>query len=423
MASSHAAGAPRTPSPLSLRANFGWIFLGTAAYSLSQWGLLVAVARIGTVDMVGQLALGFALVTPITLLFNLNLRAVQATDATDQYRFSTYLGLRLVSTLMGLAALMAIVLVIGYPVGIVALALVLGVAKAFDGVSDIVYGLLQKHERMDRIGLSLLSRGALSLALATALILVTHSIIWATAGMALAWLIWLFSYDLREARAFERARPDFSPSSLWQLSRLSLPLGIVMMLLSLANNIPRYFVERSHGLAELGYFAALAYLMIVGNTVVGALGQAASPRLARYHAEGDRRAFLSLLLRLLVISLVLGLLAVCVAIIFGRQVLEIIYGPDYAARNTLLVWLMVASMIGYVASVLGIAITAQRCFKPQLWLFTAVVLVQTGACALLVPRGGGVGAAQGLLIATAVQLVGSAWLVRRGLRLRGGELT
>ena len=261
------------------------------------------------------------------------------------------------------------------------------------------------------------------MALATALILVTHSIIWATAGMALAWLIWLFSYDLRKARAFERARPDFSPSSLWQLSRLSLPLGIVMMLLSLANNIPRYFVERSHGEAELGYFAALAYLMIVGNTVVGALGQAASPRLARYHAEGHRGAFLSLLMRLLVISLVLGLLAVGVAIMFGRQVLEIIYGPEYGARNTLLVWLMVASMISYVASVLGIAITAQRCFKPQLWLFTAVVLVQTGACALLVPQRGGVGAAQGLLIATAVQLVGSAWLVRRGLRLRGGELT
>ena len=404
------------PPPLALRANFSWILVGTVGYALAQWGVLISLARLGTAEMVGQFALGLAVVTPITLLCRLSLRAVVATDAANDYPFGTYLGLRVMTTVVSLAVIGVVILVAGYRLDVALLIVVLGAAKGFEGLSELAYGLLQKHERMSHIGVSLLARGVISFVAATIALWSTGSVIGVAAGMAAGWLVWLFAYDLRKAGAFATMRPTFAKQQLWSLTRLAFPLGLVALLLSLSGNLPRYFIERFHGEAELGVFAALAYLMVVGTTATGALGQSAGPRLARYFATARPAAFVSLLRRLVLVAFVLGLAAVAGAAVLGRQVIELVYGPLYAEEHVLLVWLMVAAMVGYVASIFGFAITAQRRFTQQVWLFGGVVAVQTVACSLLVPGGGSEGAAIALLIATMVQLLGAGHICRSALR-------
>jgi len=86
---------------LSLRANFLWTFVGNAVYAACQWGMLVVLAKLGTPEMVGQFALGLAVTAPVLMFFNLQLRAVQSTDSQDEYSFEHYLGLRLVTTILG----------------------------------------------------------------------------------------------------------------------------------------------------------------------------------------------------------------------------------------------------------------------------------------------------------------------------------
>ncbi|MCJ7504674.1 MAG: lipopolysaccharide biosynthesis protein, partial [Acidobacteriia bacterium] len=83
---------------LSLRQNFAWTVLGNVVYAACQWGMLVALAKLGSPSLVGQFALGLALCAPVMMLANLQLRAVQATDARNEYRFGDYLALRLATT-------------------------------------------------------------------------------------------------------------------------------------------------------------------------------------------------------------------------------------------------------------------------------------------------------------------------------------
>ncbi len=80
--------APTLPRRLSLRSNFAWAVCGNAVYAICQWGMIVALAKLGSALMVGQFSLGLAIVTPVFMLSNLDLRAVQATDARRQFRFS-----------------------------------------------------------------------------------------------------------------------------------------------------------------------------------------------------------------------------------------------------------------------------------------------------------------------------------------------
>src|SRR5687767_4178506 len=76
------------PAPRSLPVNFAWAITGQAAYAASQWGILIVLAKLGTPAMVGQFALGFAIAAPVFMFANLQLRAVIATDASQDFRIA-----------------------------------------------------------------------------------------------------------------------------------------------------------------------------------------------------------------------------------------------------------------------------------------------------------------------------------------------
>lgn len=418
----------KKPIGLSLRANFSWTFIGNVVYAGCQWGMLTVLAKLGNPEMVGQFALGLALTAPVIMFTNLQLRGVQATDARQEYEFGDYLGLRLIATALALLVIITVVLGSGYRRETALVILVVGIAKSFEAISDVFYGLFQQYEQMDRIAKSMMIKGPLSLAALAAGVYMTGSVFWGAVGLAIAWALILVGYDLRsgalilgsiprpanlsliENYYMAALRPRRDINVLVRLAWLALPLGLVMMLISLNTNIPRYFIEQYLGESELGIFAAIAYLMVAGSTVVGALGQSASPRLAKYYAAGNNRAFRSLLLKLVGIGFLLGSAGVIMALIAGGDLLTLLYRPEYA-RPDLFVWLMVAAGFSYIASFLGYAMTAARYFRIQIPLFAGVATTTMLTCFWLVPVSKLQGAVIALITAGIVQVVLSAAII------------
>lgn len=420
------------PQPLTLRRNFSWTFLGNLVYAASQWGMLVVLAKLGSPVMVGQFTLGLAITAPVLMLTNLQLRAVQATDAKQQFVFNDYLGLRLLSTGLALLIIIGIALIAGYRWETTLVILVMGLAKAFESISDVIYGLLQQYEQMDRIAISMMIKGPLSLIALGSGVYLTGSVLGGVIGLAVVWALILLGYDAYNGtlilKAFSQSRsitleqnwkallfPSWKIKTLIKLAWLALPLGLVMMLISLNTNIPRYFIERYLGERELGIFAALAYLQVAGVMVVSALGQSASPRWAKYYTEGKRAAFRTLLLKLVGICGILGGVGAIVALIFGKEILTLLYRPEYGNYANVFVWLMLVAGIGYVASILGYAMTAARYFKSQIPLFALVTATTTLNSFWLLPKYGLLGAAIALCTAVIVQVCGSLAIITYAL--------
>jgi O-antigen/teichoic acid export membrane protein len=401
--------------PLTLRRNFSWTFIGNLVYAGCQWGMLVVLAKLGSPEMVGQFTLGLAVTAPVIMFTNLQLRVVQATDANKDYSFSDYLGLRLIGTSLGVFAIAIIALFSGYRRETCIVILLIGLAKAFESISDIFFSLLQQHERMDRIAISLMFKGPLSLLMLATGVYISHSVLWGTAGLVVAWATILVTYDIRNGVMILKNRSLVLPSwhfkILKKLIWLCLPLGFVMMLISLNSNIPRYFIEKYLGEYDLGIFAAIAYLMVAGGMVVNALGESANPRLAKYYAAGDSKAFRTLLFKLVGIGAFLGVMGVFVALVGGRQIITLLYRPEYANHTDLFVWLMLATAVNYVSSFLGYGMTAARYFRIQMPLFFIVTAISAMACFWLVPNMGLRGAAIALLIGAIVQTVFSLGVI------------
>jgi O-antigen/teichoic acid export membrane protein len=433
--------AASSPYKLSLRANFSWTFAGNVVYAACQWGTLVVLVKLGTPVLVGQYALGVAIAAPVIMLAQLQLRSVIASDVRGDYRFGDYLAFRLVSTALAVFVVLAIPLALRSGPVLTPLIFLVGLSLAVEAISDVFYARLQLIERMDRIAKSQMVRGPLGLAAMGLGVYLTGRVSWGVAAMVVARLAVLVGYDVRprtqslepaaedpqQARKqFEHVkttlRPRWEPHTMAKILWLSLPLGIVALLVSLNTYIPRYFIQWSLGARELGIYSAIGFLMSAGNLFAGALAQAVFVRLAKFHAERRNRDFVLLLLKMAGIGTVLGAGGILVAWIAGPQLLRIIYRPEYAEQSKVLVWFMVVAWVGYLGQFLGYAMTSARYFVHQIPLFVVVALAITAGSYWLVPRMGLTGGVLANLIGVTVQLLGSMVILSTALIRNSREL-
>jgi O-antigen/teichoic acid export membrane protein len=416
-----------TSGGLSLRRNFSWTATGNLVYAACHWGMLTVLAKLGTPEMVGQFALALAVTAPVLMFLNLQLRGVQATDAKRSFAFPDYLSLRAVTSV---GAFVLIVGAAGFAThersGFIVVCLV-GLSKVVDAVSDVFYGMFQQHEQMDLIAKALMFSGGLALSFLSFSIWATGSLAIGATGMAAASFLVFFLFVLPRAKEFSKGTADVTTAiafhwhaaTLLTLFRTALPLGVVMLLISLNTNMPRYFLEGAVGRRELGIFAALAYLLVAGSTVTSALGQAASPRLAKMYADGRFLAYRTLLTRLILLGLALGLAGATVAAVAGEEVMSLLYTSEYAEHNDALVVLALAGGVRFGASFAGYGMTAARYFDQQIPVFVLVALTSLTTSWALIPEGAILGAAYVTLASAMTELVGSLVVVHRAIRQGG----
>jgi O-antigen/teichoic acid export membrane protein len=392
--------------------------LGYAVYAACQWAMVSVLARLATPEVVGQYALGVAVSTPILMLAQLNLRTVLVTDVAGEHDFLDYRDLRVISLGAAVIGILALALLERSAADRIAVALV-GLAQSIEWIADIYIGLFQRHEKMKRIAISLSLHGIVSVAALAIVVAVTGQLVAGLLAVLVVRLLALFFYDATIGSRGYLERGSAAGPSLRQRSgkwlrivKTAFPLGVVLMIGSFSSNIPRYFIAHAMGSHALGLFSGVASLTTAANLLVNALGQAATPRLAKLHLAGDRAGFGRVSAQIAGVGLVLGLCTVAGSIIAGHWILGLLFGPEYAAQSAILLALSAAAGVGFVASLLGYAITAGRRFNQQMPIQVASIAGSSLACVVLIPRCGLLGAAIAIGLGFAVQIAGELWVLR-----------
>ena len=395
-----------------LRTSFIWIAAGNSFYAASQWAILSLIAKLGGATMLGIYALAVSIALPVSMLAHLNLRSVLATDVSGRHSFGDYLVVRL--AVSGAAIVVLAVVALAAP-HVWAATMLAGLALAIENISDLYYGALQRRDRLDRIARSLIARGALTVAALGPVLWLTGDLLVALLASVFVRVAVLLLYDRRTAASGEDLRRTDAYAQR-EIFRTALPLGLVLTLISLNANLPRYAVEQYFGAAELGAFAAAASFITVGTTAVNALGQSTISRLARHYTARDLTGFRRLALRMAVLPLVAGACGIAIAALFGREVLTLLYRREFAAYDRLLVAMMAAATCMYMGSTVGYIVTSLRAFAPQLPLFAVAAACCAAASWLLMPRIGLYGGAAALALSALVQIAGNLLILRRVMR-------
>jgi O-antigen/teichoic acid export membrane protein len=416
-----------------LKKNFAAIFVSNVIYALCLWGVLVALARLGSPKIVGQFSLGLAISAPITMFFMMQLRAVLVTDVKNEYTFSEYFGLRIVTTLLALAVIIITALLLNYEITTTFVIIAVGITKGVEAIEDILYGVMQKNEKMHYIAVSRILRGIMTVASAAVVMYITGNIIYAVIAYGACWLLVTIFYDIRMAGKFTCAGsrallarlpaqassvsilPKIDMSKFWKLTKTALPLGIVMVLISANARVGYIILSKYWGEEAVGFYGAIAYFLIGSQVVLNSLGFALTPVLAKAFIE-DIKHFKSIVIKMLLLMSITGIILLVGIILFGWFILEIAYGVSYVKYYT------VFNLFGFIiiltlgASVLGYSMTAARKFKVQVPIFMFVLGANIISSFLLIPKYSLHGAAIAMGISCICQFLFSLLVIINAVR-------
>ncbi len=379
------------------------MFASKVVYAACQWCILVALTKLSDAGTVGEWGLAMMITAPVFALCNLKLRSVLATDVKNRYTLSDYFGLRLATVTLALLIVLAISSAARFSVDTFLIVIVIGLAKGSESASDIFHGVMQKMERMERIGQAFLLKGIAILLIFPSILFLTQSLLAALLGILAICVAMLFFWDWPNAGRLlgDRSvlKPQFTISIMSQLARRTVPLGLADLINPMTTLVPKYFVAAYLGGAALGHFTAIAYVQMAGAVVILALSHSVIARLARqYHA--DLREFVRFFLKLLAIGAAIGGAGVVFAVLFGRLFLSIAYTPEYGEHVDVLILLMIAVAAADMKAFVVAALVAMERSRTWAVVTLLAVLVSLISASVLVPRYGLVGGAWAVLAGT-----------------------
>ena len=403
----------------SLRSNFAWTFVGNICYGACQWGILSAIAKLGSTSIVGEFTLGLAVSAPVFTFTMLQLRYIQATDMRAESGFADYFSLRLLTTSLGLMAILAMLLFSGDSAEVSLVIFLVSIAKSIECMSDVTAGLLQREEQLRRVAISLMLRGIGSLVVFLFTFAYSRSLASSVAAMCGVWLAVFLFYDVSNVKILIGRHGSFfrfEVRELWRLILLGLPLGWVATFGMLLMSIPRFFLQHYLGLADQGVYASLSYLVVAINLVVLALTQSVTTRMALLFANGDLKQFVRLLTRLSMLGVSIGAFGVPVTFLVGRRLVTLLYRREYADQISLLALFVAIAGLATIVAFLFCGLTAARKFRVQVPVYLTALIIEVVASMLLVPQYGLMGAGIAQLLSMSALVAGGLWVIYKVLR-------
>src|ERR1017187_3732912 len=225
---------------MALRAGVMWPGFGNGVYLACQYATLMVLAKLGNPKLVGQFSLGLAITAPVIIFSQMQLRQMQVTDVRGEYLFADYFSSRLSFSALALVIIGGVVAFSGFPLAVGLLVMLIGLAKVFESLSDVAYGKIQRHERLDLIAISLVIKGLGSLLAFGIALRLTGSVIWSVAAMCAVWAALFFCYDLPTANRVSEERAKLLVwrfPTLKRLTMLAMPLAFASGLTSILGNM------------------------------------------------------------------------------------------------------------------------------------------------------------------------------------------
>ncbi|MEZ7592427.1 lipopolysaccharide biosynthesis protein [Streptococcus sp. 27098_8_186] len=337
-----------TPSQKSI---YIWNLLGNFAAAAVSVLYLLIVSRMQTSEVADQFSLATSIGNLWIIIGQFQVRNYQATDVKSSHPFSAYFYTRLLTVTMMVISLFPYLWTINYDftnnsVMIITWIIVYRVADAF---SDLFQGYFQQHGRLDIAGKAMVYRYALSVLILLFGLLLSHSMVLTLLALALFNLFFVFSYDYAHFKLFDKLsfRNSFSRNTIdesFKIIRVCFSLFIYGFLLTLVFNEAKLSISGAYakGIVEAGaqrdynilfmpvFFMSLCILVV----------RPLITQMAELWQRKKFQVFYKMFLKILLLTLSIGIVITFLTYLIGVNVLSLIFGLDllkYKLELTILV--------------------------------------------------------------------------------------
>lgn len=337
-----------TPSQKSI---YIWNLLGNLAAAAVSVLYLLIVSRMQTSEVADQFSLATSIGNLWIIIGQFQVRNYQATDVNSSHPFSAYFFTRLLTVVLMLITLLPYLRIINYDFTNSSLMIItwIIVYRVADAFSDLFQGYFQQHGRLDIAGKAMVYRYALSVLIILFGLLLSQSMVLTLTVLAFFNLFFVFVYDYAYFKLFDKLsfRNSFSRNTIdesFKIIRVCFSLFIYGFLLTLVFNEAKLSISGAYakGIVEAGaqrdynilfmpvFFMSLCILVV----------RPLITQMAELWQRKQFQVFYKMFLKILLLTLSIGIVITFLTYLIGVNVLSLIFGLDllkYKLELTILV--------------------------------------------------------------------------------------
>lgn len=345
---------------IQFRKNFIWNILGTGFNAFNSLFFMIAVTRINGVDNAGIFTIAFSTACIIYIVGVYAGRIYQVTEPDKSITDKEYIINRIITTVSMLILVILFSVIRGYDIFKSTVFLLLTTYKALEAFSDVIYGILQKNEKLDIAGKSLFFKSLISVIAFVTIDAITKNMIISIISIILVSLLILIFYDLKNGIKYINLKLPVKKENIIKIFKAGFFTFAISFLGMYVLNAPKYAID---SYLENNYQTIFG-IIVMPATVIGLVAQfLIHPylnQIVALYEEKNIKGLNKLALKLIIYILGVGVISSILAYFLGTQVLGLIYGLDLSAYRLGLLIIIIASTLYTIGVIYSSILTTVR---------------------------------------------------------------
>lgn len=354
------------------RKNFIWNTLGTGFNAFNSLFFMIIVTRINGVDQAGIFTIAFS---TACILYAIGLyagRIYQVTELNKKISDKDFVISRIITNIIMIVFLIIFCLIKKYNTEKFIIFLLLTIYKALEAFSDVLYGVLQKNDKLDIVGKSLFAKSLMSIIIFLLVDIITKNMIISIISMIIICLLIIFFYDLKNTYKYIDLKSKVNMVNVYTILKKGFFTFAISFLGMYVLNSPKYSIDTY--LAD--NYQTIFGIIVMPATVIGLVAQfLIHPYLNQIlflYQSRDLKALKKLIFKLISLIIGFGIIATILACFFGTQVLGFIYGLDLSLYRIGLVIIIISAIFYAIGTIYSSVLTTVRETVSQFFIYVIV---------------------------------------------------
>lgn len=354
--------------------NFIWNILGTGFNAFNSLFFMITVTRINGLDNAGIFTIAFSTACIIYIIGVYAGRIYQVTEPDKTITDKEYIINRIITTISMIVLVILFCLIKKYTLFKTTIFILLTTYKALEAFSDVIYGILQKNEKLDIVGKSLFFKSIISVILFILIDFITKNLIISICSIIIINIILIIIYDLKNSLQYVDLKSKVNKNNIMKIFKSGFFTFAIAFLGIYILNAPKYAID---SYLENNYQTIFG-IIVMPATMIGLVAQfLIHPylnQILELYQKRDLTKLNKLILRLIFVIIGVGAISSLLAYFLGPEVLGLIYGIDLTAYRISLLIIIIASTIYTIGVIYSSVLTTVRETISQFIIYIVIAI-------------------------------------------------
>lgn len=363
-----------------------WNSIGSFLQSAISPILLIVITRLNGVGDSGLFSFAMSLSVVFWAISLWGGRTYQVSDVKKEFSSGDYIVVRFISSLIVAVFSISFCILSGYDLIKTELIMVLVSFKILESIADSMYGVLQIHNKLYIVGISLTMKSVFGFIIFAIVDILTKNIVYGALSIFIVNIAVVIFYDIPWMKHVESV--DLTKKNIMQAVKImkkTAEVFVIVFLTMFSLNIPRYFLDKYH-YDQIGYFGIMAMPITLLTLFISFVLQPNVVNLSELLKKKKIKEFTKIVSKIDFITFTLGILFVVSSYLIGVWALNTVFGIDINNFRIDLTIMVIGAVANAFVSIYVNLLIILRRFKGQFYTLLVTNILAVVLSVYLIDR-------------------------------------